>query len=246
MAARQTPGRGGGRNRTHRTGITRPTRFEDEGGHQTPFTSRCSSQGPCSSRDRTDAAGCEGTEQTPAHHGRRHREEATAARARSCPRARATRCRLVVRLLLRGSPSGPRRGGPEPRSSASKGVARWSAVSARPPMSDSRRAGSRRSERSVGQSALAATLRRKHVRGAVRAMAPVSPARAWPARERAPDPAAAATPRSRVRVWAASSRGSTSSGRRALLVRPSQVLTDRAPARPTPARLRPMPPPRRR
>src|SRR5256884_7438286 len=31
--------RGGGRNRTHRTGITRPTRFEDEGGHQTPFTS---------------------------------------------------------------------------------------------------------------------------------------------------------------------------------------------------------------
>jgi hypothetical protein len=30
---------GGGRNRTHRTGITRPTRFEDEGGHQTPFTS---------------------------------------------------------------------------------------------------------------------------------------------------------------------------------------------------------------
>ena len=32
-------GGGGGRNRTHRTGITRPTRFEDEGGHQTPFTS---------------------------------------------------------------------------------------------------------------------------------------------------------------------------------------------------------------
>ena len=32
-------GRGGGRNRTHRTGSTRPTRFEDEGGHQTPFTS---------------------------------------------------------------------------------------------------------------------------------------------------------------------------------------------------------------
>jgi hypothetical protein len=30
---------GGGRNRTHRTGIARPTRFEDEGGHQTPFTS---------------------------------------------------------------------------------------------------------------------------------------------------------------------------------------------------------------
>ena len=30
---------GGGRNRTHRTGSTRPTRFEDEGGHQTPFTS---------------------------------------------------------------------------------------------------------------------------------------------------------------------------------------------------------------
>src|SRR5215471_17820173 len=30
---------GGGRNRTHRTGFARPTRFEDEGGHQTPFTS---------------------------------------------------------------------------------------------------------------------------------------------------------------------------------------------------------------
>jgi hypothetical protein len=30
---------GGGRNRTHRTGIARPTRVEDEGGHQTPFTS---------------------------------------------------------------------------------------------------------------------------------------------------------------------------------------------------------------
>ena len=30
---------GGGRNRTHRTGSTRPTRFEDEGGHQTPYTS---------------------------------------------------------------------------------------------------------------------------------------------------------------------------------------------------------------
>jgi hypothetical protein len=27
---------GGGRNRTHRTGITRPTRFEDEGAHQAP------------------------------------------------------------------------------------------------------------------------------------------------------------------------------------------------------------------
>src|SRR5215217_7062866 len=35
----RTADRGGGRNRTHRTGITRPTRFEDEGGHQTPFTS---------------------------------------------------------------------------------------------------------------------------------------------------------------------------------------------------------------
>ena len=32
-------GSGGGRNRTHRTGIARPTRVEDEGGHQTPFTS---------------------------------------------------------------------------------------------------------------------------------------------------------------------------------------------------------------
>src|SRR5690349_379527 len=30
---------GGGRNRTHRTGSARPTRFEDEEGHQTPFTS---------------------------------------------------------------------------------------------------------------------------------------------------------------------------------------------------------------
>ena len=30
---------GGGRNRTHRTRITRPTRFEDEGSHQAPFTS---------------------------------------------------------------------------------------------------------------------------------------------------------------------------------------------------------------
>jgi hypothetical protein len=30
---------GGGRNRTHPTRITRRTRFEDEGGHQTPFTS---------------------------------------------------------------------------------------------------------------------------------------------------------------------------------------------------------------
>ena len=30
---------GGGRNRTHRTGFARPTRVEDEGGHQTSFTS---------------------------------------------------------------------------------------------------------------------------------------------------------------------------------------------------------------
>jgi len=30
---------GGGRNRTHRAGSTHPTRFEDEGGHQTSFTS---------------------------------------------------------------------------------------------------------------------------------------------------------------------------------------------------------------
>ena len=36
------PLRGGGRNRTHRTGIARPTRVEDEGGHQTPFTSAVS------------------------------------------------------------------------------------------------------------------------------------------------------------------------------------------------------------
>ena len=41
---------GGGRNRTHRTGSTRPTRFEDEGGHQTPFTSaqRSSTRGGAS------------------------------------------------------------------------------------------------------------------------------------------------------------------------------------------------------
>ena len=36
---------GGGRNRTHRTGIARPTRVEDEGGHQTPFTSGADATG---------------------------------------------------------------------------------------------------------------------------------------------------------------------------------------------------------
>jgi hypothetical protein len=38
VAARVRPpfASGGGRNRTHRTGITRPTRFEDEGAHQAP------------------------------------------------------------------------------------------------------------------------------------------------------------------------------------------------------------------
>ncbi len=51
---------GGGRNRTHRTGSTRPTRFEDEGGHQTPFTSTVSlaSRAPIAPEGRTayDAA----------------------------------------------------------------------------------------------------------------------------------------------------------------------------------------------
>jgi hypothetical protein len=39
VAVGATANGGGGRNRTHRTGVARPTRVEDEEGHQTLFTS---------------------------------------------------------------------------------------------------------------------------------------------------------------------------------------------------------------